>query len=120
MLTVFWTGVEQWIIEASHADYENLAAQLSRTLKENASVTEQNDGWARFDLQGKDCVAVLERLSAADSAAMQTGAVTRTPIEHVSCFLICREPYQHFSVICPRSFAKHLYHSIVMTAKSAL
>ncbi|MGB1920242.1 MAG: sarcosine oxidase subunit gamma, partial [Candidatus Puniceispirillaceae bacterium] len=69
LLTVFWTGVDQWMVEAPHAGHADLAAQLSGTLKDNASVTEQNDGWARFDLQGENCVAVLERLSAADSAS---------------------------------------------------
>jgi sarcosine oxidase subunit gamma len=119
-MTIFWTGVDQWMVEAPHASYANLAAQLSGTLKDNASVTEQNDGWARFDLQGENCVAVLERLSAADIASMQAGATTRTTIEHLSCFLLCRQPSQHFSIICPRSFAKHLYHSIVITIKSVL
>ena len=74
------------MVEAPHASHADLAAQPSGTLKDNASVTEQNDGWARLDLKGDNCVAVLERLSAADSASMQAGATTRTTIEHLGCF----------------------------------
>ena len=120
LLTVFWTGVDQWMVEAPHAGHADLAAQLSGTLKDNASVTEQNDGWARFDLQGENCVAVLERLSAADSASMQAGATTRTTIEHLGCFLLCRKAATHFSVICPRSGAASMYHALVTMAQSAL
>ncbi len=120
LLTIFWTGVDQWMVEAPYATHADLAAQLNKILKDTASVTEQNDGWARFDLKGESCLAVLERLCAVDIAKMHAGAATRTSIEHVGCFLLCREPSQHFSVICPRSFAGSLYHSIVITAKSAL
>ena len=120
LLTVFWTGVDQWMVEAPHASHADLAAQLSGTLKDNGSVTEQNDGWARFDLKGDNCVAVLERLSAADSASMQAGATTRTTIEHLGCFLLCRKAATHFSVICPRSGAASMYHALVTMAQSAL
>ena len=120
LLTIFWIGVDQWMVEAPYATHEDLAAQLSNTLKDNASITEQNDGWARFDLNGERCIAVIERLSAVDSAKMHAGDATRTSIEHAGSFLICREPSQHFSIICPRSFAKHIYHSLVTMAKSAL
>ncbi len=119
-LTVFWTGVDQWIVEAPSETHADIAVQLKNTFNDNASVTEQNDGLARFDLKGKRTVTVLERLSATDSAKMHAGSVTRTSIEHVICFLICREPSKHFSIICPQSFAAHLYQSIVTTAKSAL
>ena len=120
LLTIFWTGVDQWMVEAPYATHEDLAAQLFNTLKDNASITEQNGGWARFDLKGESCIAVIERLSAADSAKMHEGDATRTSIEHVSSFLLCRDPLRHFSIICPRSFAEHIYHSLVTTAKSAL
>ena len=120
LLTIFWTGVNQWMVEAPYATHEDLAAQLFNTLKDNASITEQNDGWARFDLKGESCIPVIERLSAVDSAKMQAGDSTRTSIEHVGSFLLCRKPPKHFSIICPRSFAKHIYHSLATTAKSAL
>lgn len=120
MLTIFWTGADQWMVEAPYASHFDLAAQLGSTVKDNASVTEQNDGWARFDLTGDDCVSVLERLSAADSAGMQAGAVTRTTIEHLGCFLLCRKAATHFSVICPRSGAASMYHALLTMAQSAL
>ena len=119
-MTIFWMAQDQWMVEASHDRHENLAATLATAIKANGSVTEQNDGWARFDLEGDDCCAVLERLSAADSLAMTKGAATRTAIEHLGCFLLCRKAAKHYSVLCPRSAAASLHHAIITAAQSAL
>jgi sarcosine oxidase, subunit gamma len=119
-ITLFWTGVDQWMVEAPFASHEDLAAHLSASLKGNASITEQNDGWARFDLEGPLCVDVLQRLSNADSAGMAAAAVTRTAIDHLGCFLICRTAGQHFSILCPRSGAASLHHAVIAAVHSAL
>jgi len=119
-ITAMWIGPDQWMLEAPSASHEDLAAQLGAVLKDNASVTEQNDGWARFDLEGPNCVSVLERLCATDSATMNAGAVTRTAVEHLGCFLLCRAAQTHYSIFCPRSGAGSLHHAIVTAAVSAL
>ncbi|MEP2031321.1 MAG: sarcosine oxidase subunit gamma [Paracoccaceae bacterium] len=118
--TAFWTGPDQWMIEAPHASHEDLAEQIKSALGDKASVTEQNDGWARFDLTGTGCHDVLERLCNANTRAMQTGAVTRTRLEHLGCFVICRAKNDHFSVIGPRSSAGSIHHALTTAAKSAL
>ncbi|WP_323765473.1 sarcosine oxidase, gamma subunit [Marinovum sp.] len=116
---VFWIGPEQWMIEAPHASHEDLAAQVKAAVGSAGSVTEQSDGWVRFDLEGVRCHDVLELCCNADSRAMAVGAVTRTRIEHLGCFLI-RRGTGHFSVLGPRSSAGSLHHALVGAAKSAI
>lgn len=117
--TAFWTGPHQWMIEAPHDTHEDLAAQVKSALGESASVTEQTDGWVRFDLEGPHCDDVLELLCNADTRTMEQGDVTRTQLEHLGCFLICRAAGTHFSVLGPRSSAGSLHHALITATKSA-
>jgi sarcosine oxidase subunit gamma len=116
----FWTGPDQWMIEAPHDSHEDLAAQLKAALGPTASVTEQTGGWCRFDIEGEGVVPVFERLCNADVRAMQDGAATRTVIEHLGCFLLCRTAGRHLSVIGPRSSAGSLHHALLTAMRSAL
>ncbi|MFD2739431.1 sarcosine oxidase subunit gamma [Sulfitobacter aestuarii] len=118
--TAFWTGPQQWMVEAPHDSHEDLAAQVKSALGDTASITEQTDGWCRFDLTGRRCHDALERLCNADSRAMAQGQVTRTRLEHLGCFLICREKDSHFSVIGPRSSAGSIHHALTVAAGSAI
>ena len=118
-LTVFWTGPNQYFVEAPFADNEGLADRLAETLKQTACVTEQTDGWVRFDLQGAGPSDVFERLCILDTRAMEPGAVSRTSLEHTGCFIMCRA-HDHFSVYGPRSTAGSIHHALVTAAKSAL
>lgn len=117
--TTFWTGPAQWMIEAPFGSHEDLAAQVKAAVGAAASVTEQTDGWVRFDLEGRRCHEVFERLCNADTRCMAPQTVTRTRIEHLGCFLICRGAW-HFSVLGPRSSARSLHHALVAAAKSAI
>ena len=98
---LIWMGPDQWFIEAPFASHE-----------------EQTDGWVRFDVQGARVVDLLERLCPAPSRRMQTGAATRTLLEHMGCLVICRETAQHFSLLAPRSYAKSLAHALTAAARS--
>ncbi|MDK3073469.1 sarcosine oxidase subunit gamma [Sedimentitalea sp. JM2-8] len=119
-LSAFWTGPEQWMVEAPHASHEDLAARLKAALGDAASVTEQTDGWCRFDMEGDGVVAVLERLCNVDVAAQDSGAATRASIEHLGCFLVCRAARRSLSVIGPRSSAGSLHHALLTAMRSAL
>ncbi|WP_417523246.1 sarcosine oxidase subunit gamma [Marinovum sp.] len=116
---VFWTGPEQWMIEAPHDSHEDLAAQLKAAVGDAGSVTEQTDGWVRFDLEGAACHDVLERLCNADTREMAAGSATRSRIEHLGCFLVHRGT-GHFSILGPRSSARSLHHALVMAARSVI
>jgi sarcosine oxidase subunit gamma len=118
-ITVFWTGPNQYFVEAPFANNELLADRLANTLKKAASVTEQTDGWVRFDVQGAGCSDVFERLCNLDTRTMEKGAVSRTILEHSGCFILCRT-HAYFSLYGPRSTAGSLQHGLVVAAKSAL
>lgn len=120
VLTAFWTGPQQWMIEAPHDSHEDLAAQVLAAVGESASVTEQTDGWVRFDLEGQRCHDVLERLCNADTRMMEQNQVTRTQLAALGSFLICRSKDTHFSVIAPRSSAGSLHDSLVVAARSVI
>ena len=117
-VTVIATGLEQWMAAAPSSTHETLADQLAGTVGASASVTEQNDGWVWFDLDGPLCVPAFERLSAANVRAMQAGEVTRTAIDHLGCFLLCHQASNRFSVIGPRSSAQSLHHALITAVQA--
>ncbi len=116
----FWAGPDQWMIEAPYADHEDLAGEVMVVLGDAASVSDQSDGWCRFDLLGEGLNAVLERLCNLDLGAMGTGSANRTAIEHLGCFVLCRTAGAHVSVIGGRSSADSLHHAILTAMRAAL
>jgi sarcosine oxidase subunit gamma len=115
---VHWTGPDQWFVEADFAGHELIAAELKDAFGATASVTEQTDGWARFKVTGPDVVDLLQRLCPIDSATMQVNQVTRTLIEHLGCFVICRAAGSEFDILGPRSAAASLLHALTGAAQS--
>lgn len=110
----WWSGPGQWMIEADFATHELLANEIKQIVGDAGSVTEQTDGWCRFDVAGSDVLALFERLCAVDVQAMAEGAATRTSIHHTGCFLI--RTAEGFNVIGPRSSAGSLHHALVEVA----
>jgi sarcosine oxidase subunit gamma len=117
---VFWMGPEQWMISAPHDSHEDLAETLKQAVGNAGSVSEQTDGWCRFDLTGAGLLAVMERLCNADLTTMEAGDARRVRLEHLGCFIWCLEPGQTVAVIGPRSSAASLHHALIGAAKSAL
>ena len=118
--TIFWTGVDQWFVEAPNATHEDIAAALAADFQDTASITEQTGGWCRLDLEGDQCVDVLQRLCALDTADMETHDASRSVIEHIGVFVLCREKTKCFSLYGPRSSAGSLHHALVAAAKSVV
>ena len=100
-----WMGPDQFLVEGMGA------AAL-------AAATDQSDAWVRFDVTGDDVVAMLERLSNADSRRMAQGDATRTAIHHMHCVVICRAGGTEFTILGPRSSAASLHHALVAAAAS--
>lgn len=117
---VFWMGPEQWMVSASHDSHEDLARTLKQVFGDAVSVSEQTDGWCRFDLSGAGLQPVLERLCNVDLSQMNQGDVQRTRLEHLGCFVWCLNPGSEIAVLGPRSSAASLHHALVAAAKSAL
>lgn len=118
-VTAFWAGPDQWMIEAPFDTHEDLADQVKPAVGDAASVTEQTDGWTRFDLSGDQIPAVLELLCTLDLRKIETGSVGRCAIHHIGCFVLCRSP-DAYSIYGPRSSAGSLHHAIVAAMRSAL
>ena len=109
-----WTGVDQWLIDAPYGP--DLAAELKSVFGDSASVTEQSDAWARFDIVGAAKVDLLERLCPAPSRRMVAGMATRSTVEHIGCLLICDA--DRFRLMCARSYAGSLHHALTTVAVS--
>ncbi|MDP5219056.1 sarcosine oxidase subunit gamma [Ruegeria sp. 2205SS24-7] len=118
-VAAFWTGPDQWMVEAPFDSHEDLAEQAKAALGDTASVSEQTDAWVRFDLSGADVLAVLELLCPLDARKMEEGDAAGTPIHHLGCFVLCRAP-EAFSIYGPRSSAGSLNHAILAAMTSAL
>ena len=116
-MTAFWIGPDQWMVMAAHDAHEDLAHMLRTGFGSSASVTEQTDGWARFDVEGENTVAMFERLCPLDAKAMISNSVSRSAIEHLGCLVICSSAGYKFSVLCPRSSAASLHHALCTAAK---
>lgn len=114
----FWTGPEQWMVTAPFASHELIEEILKGAVGDAASVTEQTDGWVRFEVTGKRTPELFERLCNVDVRRMQSGQATRTQIEHLGSFLVCHDAGQHFSVLTLRSAARSMMHALETAAKS--
>ena len=106
-----WLAEGQWMIEAPFDTHEDIVAYLKPAFGAAASISEQTDAWVRFDLTGPDLHAVFEVLCNLDTRAMRPGDGTRTVIEHLGCYVICRSA--GFTILGPRSSAKSLHHALV-------
>lgn len=109
-----WTGVDQWLIDAPYGP--DLAHDLKSVFGDSASITEQSDAWARFDISGAAQVDLLERLCPAPSRRMKVGMATRSTVEHIGCLLICDA--DRFRMMCARSYAGSLHHALTTVADS--
>ena len=79
-------------------EHEDIVAELEPVFAEAASITEQSDAFARFDLTGGVPAALVERLCPLDARSMKPGDAGRSVIEHVGCHLLCLAP-DHFAVL---------------------
>ena len=106
------------MVEAPYATHEDITAILKPIFAEAASLTEQTDAWARFDVKGDRLPAMFERLCNLDLATQGAGAATRTMMEHLGVYIFIRTP-NHISILGPRSSAASLYHALTTAAKAA-
>lgn len=115
-----WMGPEQWMLLADISTHEEIAAEVKSHLGDTASVTEQTDAWACFDLTGPRIDAVLELLCNINLTAFDTGDATRTSIHHLGCFVICIQAGQAVRILGPRASAGSLHHAITTAMAAAL
>ena len=117
-IIAFWTGPDQWMLEAPYDSDEFLFERAIKEAKGKASVTEQTGAWCRFDLRGTGLAAVMERLCPINMTTFIAGSATRTTIDHLGCFVLCRSE-DHISIHGPRSCAAALHHSLLTAIRAA-
>jgi sarcosine oxidase, subunit gamma len=113
----FWLSSEQWMVEAPFATHENIVVHLKAIFGDAASITEQTDAWARFDVSAPDLQPLVEKLCSVDIATAPIGFATRTVIDHLGCYLIKRAE-NAVTIYGPRSSASSLLHMLDVTAHS--
>jgi sarcosine oxidase, subunit gamma len=113
----FWLSSEQWMIEADFAAHENIESELKFLFGNAASITEQTDAWARFDVSAPILLQLFERLCNVDLGKAADGFASRTVIEHIGCYIIKRSTTE-VTVYGPRSSAQSLLHVIETAAHS--
>ena len=99
--------------------HEDLAGDLTEIANGTASVTEQTDAWCRFDLKGQELASPLALLCNVDVPSFKGGEVTRCQMDHMGCFLICRD-LTNVTILGPRSAANSLHHAIVTALKAVI
>ncbi len=114
----FWTSPGQWMLTAPFASHEDIAAIVKAAVGADGSVTEQTDGWVRFEVEGAGVVAMLQRLCNVDVDAMQAGQATRSQIEHLGTFVLCHRARTAFSLITLRSGAASMLHALETAARA--
>jgi sarcosine oxidase, subunit gamma len=114
----FWTGPGQWMLTAPVASHEDIAPMIKAAAGNAGSVTEQTDGWARFEITGAGIHDLLERLCNVDVRMMREDQATRCQIEHLGAFLLCRQAGAAFSILTLRSAAASMMHALETAARS--
>lgn len=109
--SALWLAADHWMIEAPYATHEDLAAYLKSAFGDAASVTEQTGAWVRFDLSGGNLHSLFELVCNLDTRSMSPGHATRTVIDHLGCYVICRS--SGFTILGPRSSARSLHHALL-------
>lgn len=109
-----WTGIGQWLVEGHDLALTDFADELSRC-SPGCSVTEQTDAFVAFDVissAGERPVdALMSKLVNLDTSSLGPGSATRTGLEHMSVFVIRRQP-DHLTFLGMRSAAQSLWHAI--------
>ena len=117
-IIAFWTGPDQWMLEAPYDSEEFLFERAIKEVKGKASVTEQTGAWCRFDLRGANLAAIMERLCPINMTTFNAGSATRSSIDHLGCFVLCRAE-DHISILGPRSCAESLHRSLLIAIRAA-
>lgn len=116
---VFWTGPDQWMIEAEDRAAEDFASELA-THAPGCSIIEQTDAWTVFEIvsDGGDAPirALMEKLVNIDMESFGPGSATRTGLHHMSVFLL-RRAENHLAIMTMRSMAGDLWHVLEETAR---
>ena len=86
---------------------------LSSSFNSIASVTNQTGGWICFDLSGMYSQSIFEKLVTFDIDSFKEGDVTRTSINKINCFVLCKEKNSNYIIVCPTSFMESMKKRLI-------
>ena len=81
---------------------------LTSTFHGLASITDQTGGWLSFKISGKGSIHLFEKLITINLENFNEGNVIRTSISKINCFLLCKNKYNTYYIICPISYYKSM------------
>ena len=81
---------------------------LTSTFDGLASITDQTGGWLSFKISGKGSIYLFEKLITINLENFNEGNVIRTSINKINCFLLCKNKYNTYYIICPISYYKSM------------
>ena len=115
-----WMGQGQWFAEAKGKGDVAFARELSETLGETASITNQSDSWVQLQLSGANTRAVLEKLCPLDlhGSVFTPGAVARTVMEHLGAIIALLDDSPSFKLLTARSSSRSFLHALRQAADS--
>jgi sarcosine oxidase subunit gamma len=117
-VAAFWTGPDQWMIEAEGRAEDDFASELCAEAPD-CSITEQTDGFVCFEIASDagsaPIIRLLEKLVNINLVDFPTGRATRTSFEHMAIFVI-RRAEDHVALLGMRSAADSLWHAVETAA----
>ena len=86
---------------------------FSSSFNSIASITNQTGGWISFDLSGKYSQSIFEKLVTFDIDSFNEGEVTRTSINKINCFVLCKRKNSNYIIVCPISFMESMKKRLI-------
>lgn len=111
-ISAFWSGPDQWIIEAHGKAEIDFAAELKSELP-NCAITEQTDGFVCFDIKAsaERLKALLPKLINIDPRRIAPETAMRTGLDHMTVFVV-RRSEDALSIFGMRSLALSLWQTL--------
>lgn len=117
-IAAFWTGPDQWMIEAQGRAGQDFAADLAGHAP-GCAITEQTDAWVVFEIHSEKgdapIRALMEKLVNIDKDGFGAGHATRTGLDHMGVFVI-RRAKDRLAITGARSSAASLWHTLTKAA----
>ena len=96
----FWVRSNSYFIISDEIKLKDLFSAF----ESSASITDQTGGWIIFNIEGKACRFLFEKLLTVDLEDFVEGKVIRTSIAGINCFILCKSKFDQYNVLCPISF----------------
>ena len=105
---VFWARKNSYFILG-----EIEPKSLNSSFNSTASITDQTGGWVCFNISGKYSKSLFEKLVSLDIDFFKEGDVTRTSINKINCFVLCKEKFLNYTIVCPSSFLESMKNRLI-------